>query len=135
MLNLQDQLHNMSTEANCSNVSLEIYGLRERGNSSQDFHKENEFQKHDLDLTTESIGPIDVNQSLLSEKSPSPLVPEYWKHPMDSPHGIVELKEKTKTNDLLDLGIRNRYKLRVRKNVLVSAVHFIGNGVSQAQSL
>nr|ABN09015.1 hypothetical protein MtrDRAFT_AC172101g12v1 [Medicago truncatula] len=135
MLNLQDQLHNMSTEANCSNVSLEIYGLRERGNSSQDFHKGNEFQKHGLDLNTESIGPIDVNQSLLSEKSPSPLVPEYWKHPMDSPHGIVELKEKTKTNDLLDLGIRNRYKLRVRKNALVSAVHFIGNGVSQVQSL
>lgn len=135
MLNLQDQLHNMSTEANCSNVSLEIYGLREGGNSSQDFHKGNEFQKHGLDLNTESIGPIDVNQSLLSEKSPSPLVPEYWKHPMDSPHGIVELKEKTKTNDLLDLEIRNRYKLRVRKNALVSAVHFIGNGVSQVQSL
>ncbi|XP_058738594.1 piezo-type mechanosensitive ion channel homolog isoform X3 [Vicia villosa] len=135
MLNLQDQLHNMSTDANCSNASLEIDGLRERGNSSLDFHRENEFWKKDLDIHTESTGPNNVNQSLLSGKSPRSLAPEYWKHPMDSPHGIVGVKDRTERNGDLDLKIRNRYKLRVRKNALVSAVHFIGKGVSQVQSL
>ncbi|CAJ2631584.1 unnamed protein product [Trifolium pratense] len=135
MLNLQDQLHNMSTDANCSNPSLDIDGLRERGNSKLDFLRENEFRKQDIDINTESVGPFDVNQSLLSEKSASPLVPEYWKYPMDTPRGIVNLKERTKSSDYLDLEIRNRYKLRVRRNALVSAVNFIGNGVSQVQSL
>ncbi|GAU11556.1 hypothetical protein TSUD_345470 [Trifolium subterraneum] len=135
MLNLQDQLHNMSTDANCSNPSLDIDGLRERGNSKLDFLRENEFRKQDIDINTESVGPFDVNQSLLSEKSASPLVPEYWKHPMDTPRGILSVKERTKSSDFLDLEIRNRYKLRVRRNALVSAVHFIGNGVSQVQSL
>ncbi|XP_058752948.1 piezo-type mechanosensitive ion channel homolog isoform X1 [Vicia villosa] len=135
MLNLQDQLHNMSTDANCSNASLEIDGLRERGNSSLDFHRENEFWKKDLDIHTESTGPNNVHQSLLSGKSPRSLAPEYWKHPMDSPHGIVGVKDRTERNGDLDLKIRNRYKLRVRKNALVSAVHFIGKGVSQVQSL
>jgi hypothetical protein len=135
MLNLQDQLHNMSTDANCSNPSLDIDGLRERGKSKLDFLRENEFRKQDIDINTESVGPFDVNQTLLSEKSASPLVPEYWKHPMDTPHGIVEVKERTKSNDFLDLEMRNRYKLRVRRNALVSAVRFIGNGVTQVQSL
>ncbi|KAJ1417088.1 putative piezo-type mechanosensitive ion channel-like protein isoform [Sesbania bispinosa] len=135
MLNLQNQLQNMSADANCSNASLNIDGLRERGNSSLNLHRENEFRKRDLDINTESISPCDVNQSLLSEKSVSPLVPEYSKHPMDSSHGIVEVKERTKSGDLLDLEIRNRYKLPGRKNALVSAIHFVGNGVSQVQSL
>ncbi|XP_073222018.1 piezo-type mechanosensitive ion channel homolog isoform X3 [Cicer arietinum] len=135
MLNLQDQLHNMSTDANCSNTSLEIDGLRERGNSSLDLHRENEFRKQDLDINTEPIDSFDVNQSLSSEKFPGPLATEYWNHPMDTPHGIAEVKERTKSNDIFHLEIRNRYKLRVRRNALVSAVHFIGNGVSQVQSL
>lgn len=134
MLNLQNQLHNMSTDANCRNTSLEVDGLRERGNYSLDLHRENEFRKQDLDVNTESIGPFDVNQSLLSEKSRNPLVPEYRKYSMDSPHGIVEVRERTKSNDLLDLEIRNRYK-PVRKNALVSAIQLVGNGVSQVRSL
>ncbi|XP_057439423.1 piezo-type mechanosensitive ion channel homolog isoform X2 [Lotus japonicus] len=131
MLNLQNQLHSMSTDANYSNASLKNDGLRERRNS----FLENEFRKQALDTNTESIGTLDVNQSLLSEKSESPLVPEYMKHPMGSPHGIVEVKERTKNNDFLDLEIRNRYKLPGKRNALVSAVHFIGSGISQAQSL
>ncbi|KAG4396639.1 hypothetical protein GLYMA_19G238300v4 [Glycine max] len=122
MLNLQNQLHNMSTEANCSNAHL-------------DLHEENGSRKQDRDITTESIGPFDGNQFLLSEKSKSPLVPQYRKYPKDSLHEIVELKERTKNNDVLDLEIRNRYKLPARKNALVSAIHFIGNGVYQVQSL
>ncbi|XP_061348437.1 piezo-type mechanosensitive ion channel homolog [Gastrolobium bilobum] len=136
MLNLQNQLHNMSTDANCSNASLEIDGLRERGNSSLDFHGGNDFRKQDLDIrSTASIGPFHGNQSHLSEKSVTSLVPECWNHPMDSHHGIVQVKERIKSNDFWDLENRNRYKLPVRKNALVSAIHFIGNGVSQVQSL
>ncbi|KAK7335853.1 hypothetical protein VNO80_27944 [Phaseolus coccineus] len=51
------------------------------------------------------------------------------------PHGIVEGKERTKNNNVLDLEIRNRYKHPVRRNVLVSTIYFIGNGLSQVQSL
>ncbi|KAL2345732.1 hypothetical protein Fmac_007017 [Flemingia macrophylla] len=120
MLNLQNQLHNMSTEATCSNSSLEIHGLKERENSSLEFNEENGFRKQNLDITSESIGPFDGKQCLLSEKSKSPSRPQYWKHPMDSPDEILE--------------IRNCYKLPVRRNVLVSALHFIGKGVSQVQS-
>ncbi|RDY14846.1 Piezo-type mechanosensitive ion channel-like protein, partial [Mucuna pruriens] len=135
MLNLQNQLQNMSTEANCSNASLEIDGLSEMGNSSLDFHEENGFRKQDLNITTESIDPFDGNQSLLSAKSRSTLIPQYWKHPMDSPHGTVEVKGRTKHNDVSDLEIRNRYELLVRRSALVSTIHFIGNGVSQVQLL
>ncbi|CAI8619606.1 unnamed protein product [Vicia faba] len=130
VLNFQDQLHNMSTDANCSSSSLKIDGLQEIGNYSLDFHKENEFWKY-----TESIGPNNVNQYLLSEKYPRSLAPEYWRHPMNSPHGIDDVKDRTEHNGDLDLQIRNCYKLRGRKNALVSAVHFIGKGVSRVQSL
>ncbi|XP_027349564.1 piezo-type mechanosensitive ion channel homolog [Abrus precatorius] len=133
MLNLQNQLHNMSTKANCSSASLEIDGLRERGSSSLDLN--NEFRMQDLDISTRSIGPFGVNHSLLSEKSSTPVKPEYWKHPMDSPHGIVGVKERTKGNDFSDLERSKHYKLPVRKNALVSAIHFIGSGLSQVQSL
>ncbi|XP_020211265.1 piezo-type mechanosensitive ion channel homolog isoform X2 [Cajanus cajan] len=133
MLNLQNQLYNMSSEANCSNASLEIHGIRERENSSLDFHEETGFRKQDLDITSESIGPIDGNQCLLSEKPKSPVRPQYGKHPRDSTDEIVEVKERTKNNDIL--GISDRCKLPVRKNALVSAIHFIGKGVSQVQSL
>ncbi|KAK7337825.1 hypothetical protein VNO77_18412 [Canavalia gladiata] len=134
MLNLQNELHNMSTDANCSNSSLKIDDLRESGSPSLDLLKENGFTKQDLYISTKSIGPFDVNQSLPSEKS-NPLIPEYRKHPMGSPHGIDEVKERTESNEFLDLELRNHHKLPGRKNVLVSAIHFIGNGVSQVQSL
>lgn len=134
MLNLQNQLHNVSTDANCSNPSLESDILRERENSSLDLYGENEFRKQDLDIT-ETIGPYDMKESLMSEKSGNPLVPEYWMQPMDSPHGIVEVKERISSNDFLDLETSNRYKIPVRKNPLISAVRLIGNGVSQVQSL
>nr|XP_007147084.1 hypothetical protein PHAVU_006G095000g [Phaseolus vulgaris]ESW19078.1 hypothetical protein PHAVU_006G095000g [Phaseolus vulgaris] len=136
MLNLKNQLHDMNTEANCSNASLKIDGLKKRGNSSLDLHPENGFRKQDLDMTTETISPFDGKQSLLSEKSKCPLIPQYRMHPMGSPpHGIVEGKERTKNNNVLDLEIRNRYKHPGRRNVLVSAICFIGNGLSQVQSL
>ncbi|KAK7284316.1 hypothetical protein RJT34_19061 [Clitoria ternatea] len=135
MLNLQNQLHNINNEGNYSNVSLEIDGPREGGNSSLGLHRENGFRKQDHHITTESIRPFDVNQSLPSEKSKSPLMPEYWKHPIDSPHGMVEVKERAKVNDFLDFEKRNCYKLPVRKNALLSAIHFIGHGVSQVQCL
>ncbi|KAK7332943.1 hypothetical protein VNO80_29700 [Phaseolus coccineus] len=135
MLNLKNQLHDMNTEANCSNASLKIDGLKKRGNSSIDLHPENGFRKQDLDMTTETISPFDGKQSLLSEKSKCPLIPQYRKHPMGSPHGIVEGKERTKNNNVLDLEIRNHYKHPVKRNALVSAIYFIGNGLSQVQSL
>ncbi|CAJ1960920.1 unnamed protein product [Sphenostylis stenocarpa] len=142
MLNLQNQQHNMNTKANCCNASLEIDGLRKRANSSVDLHhssvdlhQQNGFRKQDLDMNIEPIGSFDGKQSLLSEKSKSPLIPQYRKYPMDSPHGIVDGKERTKNNDVLDLEIRNCYKLPIKRKALVSAIHFIGNGLSQVQSL
>ncbi|XP_017436238.1 piezo-type mechanosensitive ion channel homolog isoform X2 [Vigna angularis] len=135
MLNLKNQLHNINTEANCSNASLKIDGLTNRGNSSVDLHPENGFRKQDLDMTTETTSPFDGKQSLLSEKSKCPLIPQYRKHPMVSPHGIVEGRERTKNNNVLDLEIRNRCELPGRRNSLVSAIYFIGSGLSQLQSL
>ncbi|OIW17512.1 hypothetical protein TanjilG_22624 [Lupinus angustifolius] len=132
MLNLQNQLHNVSTDANCSNPSLESDDLRDRGNSSPDLHRENELRRQDLDINTESIGPFDMNGPLMSNRPESQLVREYWMHRMDSPHGIVEVKD---SNGFLDLETRSRYKIRVRKNPLFSAVRLIGKGVSQVQSL
>ncbi|CAL0308579.1 unnamed protein product [Lupinus luteus] len=132
MLNLQNQLHNVSTDANCSNPSLECDDLRYRGNTSPDFHRENELRRQDLDINTESIGPFDMNGPLMSNKPESQLVREYWMHRMDSPHGIVEVKD---SNVFLDSETRSRYKIPVRKNPLFSAVRLIGSGVSQVQSL
>ncbi|KAK7258817.1 hypothetical protein RIF29_24404 [Crotalaria pallida] len=132
MLNLQNQLHNASTDANCSNPSLESDDLRERGNSSPDLHRENELRKQNLDINTEPISPIDMNEPLMSEKPESRLDPEYWMHPMNSRHGIVEVNDR---NGFLDSETSNHYKLPVRKNPLISAARLLGNGVSQVQSL
>ncbi|KAF7805147.1 piezo-type mechanosensitive ion channel-like protein isoform X1 [Senna tora] len=131
MLNPQIQLHNVSVYANCSDVSPEIDGQKWRRNSSPDFYKEKEFRKQDLDFNSETISPLDMNDSPLSETAAvSSLVPEYWKQSTYSPHGIVEIKERTSNISFLDSEIRNH----LNPNVIVSAIHLIGNGVTQVKS-
>ncbi|MED6172171.1 hypothetical protein PIB30_047572, partial [Stylosanthes scabra] len=122
MSNLQHQLHNLSTEANCSNTSLDYDGLRERGTSSHDMHKENESKK-DLNLNNdEPIDPFDTSEPLISERYPSRLGPEYWKHPVSTPRGTFEVKERANGNDFFYSETKGRYKTPVRKNALVSAL-------------
>lgn len=132
MLNLQ----NVSTEANWSDVSLESDALKRRRNSSIDFYREGEFTKQDINLNSETIGPFDMNDSPLSERAAvNSSVPEYWKHPTYSPRKMFDVKERTSNSYILDSGVRNHLKPRLGGNAIVSAVHLIGNGVSQATSL
>lgn len=136
VLNLQNQLHTLSTDANCSHASLESDGLRRRRNSSLDFYGENEFRKQDFELSSEIVGPFDVNDSPLSERAAvSSLIPEHWKHATYSPCGIVEVKERTYSNYFLESETRNHLKLPFRENAIISAVDLIGKGVSQVKSL
>ncbi|RYR02293.1 hypothetical protein Ahy_B06g081111 [Arachis hypogaea] len=131
MSNLQH--HNLSTEANCSNTSLDYDGLRERGNSSLDNNRDNELKK-DISLSNEPADPFDMNESLTSEKYPSRLGPESWKQPVSTPRGTYDVKERANGSDYF-YSDRSRYKIPVRKNALLSAVHLLGSGVSQVQSL
>ncbi|KAJ7973395.1 Piezo-type mechanosensitive ion channel like [Quillaja saponaria] len=140
MLNLQIQLHNMSTTANCSKASLESEGLRRRRNPFDLFmansisdRVENDFKRQDLNLSSDTIVPFDVHESPTSGRPGSSMALEYKKHSIDSFHGIIELKDAR--YDFLDSQKRNQVKFQVTRNPLISAVHLIGDGVSQVQSL
>ncbi|CBI34341.3 unnamed protein product, partial [Vitis vinifera] len=113
MLNLQIQLQSMSTNSNCGKTSPRNEGLRRRWNSSLDSHRvdgnpdkgENELKKEG----TDSFSHFNTIES-----------PE---------------REKTTSYDFLYSDQRDKAKSQGKENPIISAVHLIGDGVSQVQSL
>lgn len=136
MLNLQNQFHKGKTYANFRNVSLDNDALRRRRNLSFNLYRENEFRKQDLDFITQTAGPSEINDSLLSERAGvGSMVPGGWKHFTYSPRGIAEANERTGSNYFLDSEPKNHSKIRMRRKAIVSTIHLVEKGVSQVQFL
>ncbi|KAL6324309.1 hypothetical protein AAG906_012555 [Vitis piasezkii] len=139
MLNLQIQLQSMSTNSNCGKTSPRNEGLRRRWNSSLDSHRvdgnpdkgENELKKEG----TDSFSHFNTIESPERVRTGSPSAVESRKHSGDSLPEIIELKEKTTSYDFLYSDQRDKAKSQGKENPIISAVHLIGDGVSQVQSL
>ncbi|KAK9292746.1 hypothetical protein L1049_020726 [Liquidambar formosana] len=141
MLNLQIQIHTMSTTANCGSTSPESEGLRRRMYSSlnsqwgNNIPDEGENDYKNPNTSSDSLFPFDMNESPNSVRTGSPSAVESTKHSMDSLHGISEIKEKAASNEFLDSDRRDKARFQAKGNPLISAVHLIGDGVSQVKSL
>lgn len=139
MLNLQIQLQSMSTNSNYGNTSPKNEGLRRRWNSSLDSQKvddtpekrENEFKKEG----TDSFVQFDMIESPKSVRPGSPAAAESRKPSGDSLPEIIEVKERTTNHNFWHSDERDKEKSHGKENPIISAVHLIGDGVSQVQSL
>ena len=144
MLNLKIQLDSMSTTADCGNTSPESERIIRRGRkSSFDAYRvhgvsengEHQSKREDLSLNSDAMSDFDTIESPRSEGIESSLFMESSKHMMDSLNEITELKLKAIDSNFVDSERRGREKLKKKENPIISAVHLIGDGVSQVQSL
>ncbi|KAK1319860.1 hypothetical protein QJS10_CPB04g00742 [Acorus calamus] len=152
MLNLQIQLHSMSTGPNLRNAPPESGSLRRRRHSpncdkstSIPDNENIELENQNHIKNTEVLFPFDVivpckrnddpTSQLGIEKHDSPLSGR-----SESPSVIenMEYSEITEVDDGDDSPLpnaRDKPKVKARENPLISAVQMIGDGVSQVQSL
>ncbi|KAJ4954572.1 hypothetical protein NE237_011355 [Protea cynaroides] len=144
MLSLQIQLHSMNSPTNYDNANPENEGLRRRRTASLSTNRgsetpdkeESNIRRQDLDYCTESLFHFEMHDSPRSIKTESPSAAESAQNLMDSPLcEITELEEKGANGAVLDSGKSEKGKGQAKENPLKSAVQFIGDGVSQVQSL
>lgn len=91
----------MGTTAHCCDTSPQSKGLENRANSSSD-KGENDFNKQNLNLSSDSIFSFDITESPTSGRTGRPLAEESRNHSMDSFHEIIELKEKSSCSEFLN---------------------------------
>ncbi|KAL5566153.1 hypothetical protein UlMin_029317 [Ulmus minor] len=143
VLNLKDQLDSISITANCGNTSPESEGIRGGRKYSLDSYRVNGIpeygttysKRQDFSPSSDAVSAFDVIESPTSEGTTNSLVLESTKNMVDTFHEITELKLKGTTANLSNSNERGKEKNRAKRNPLVSAVHLIGDGVSQVQSL
>lgn len=144
MLNLKIQLD--STTSNFGSTSLESEGILKRGRKSSldSFgmkgvlgNGEKDLNRQDLCLSSDALPGFDPIESPTSEGTPtSSLVTESTKHLAGTLHEITELKLKDTNSNFWDSEkMDSREKCKPKENPIISAVHLIGDGVSQVQSL
>ncbi|PSS10163.1 Piezo-type mechanosensitive ion channel like [Actinidia chinensis var. chinensis] len=139
VLNLQLQLHTMTNNATYGNTSPGSEGCERRRNSSLSSFKEssilnkeeNNFKKHDTHISSDILFPLDMNESPTSVGSGKLL--DSMMNSTNSLYDIADYKDKATI--FLDSGRRHKAKFDAKGNPLISAVHFIGDGVSQVQAL
>ncbi|XP_062084665.1 piezo-type mechanosensitive ion channel homolog isoform X2 [Humulus lupulus] len=143
MLNLKIQLDSITITASCGNNSPGSENVLRRRKSSLSLNRvngiwgsgENELKREDLSLSSDAMSDFDTIESPTSEGTES-LLAESSKHMIDNLHEITQLEIKaTDSYSLVDSERRDREKLKTRGNPIISAVHLIGDGVSQVQSL
>ncbi|EXC05244.1 hypothetical protein L484_002665 [Morus notabilis] len=140
MLNLKIQLDSMSTTSNFGNTCAESEGILIRGRKySMDSYglkgilasEEKDLKRQDLSLSSDAMSAFDPIESPTSEGTM-----ESTKHLVDTLHEITELKSKSSHSNFFDSERRdNGEKSKAKENPIISAVHLIGDGVSQVQSL
>ncbi|KAL3516156.1 hypothetical protein ACH5RR_023058 [Cinchona calisaya] len=141
MLNLQIHLHNLSTTATLGSTSLGSQDQQGRRNScfssynlSSNFEREEDNGKrHRQDSSTYSLFPFDSRSSLKGLKSGS-LGVESLNHSAGSPQEISEINETTFSYRCPRLEEDYSENSRSKDNLLVSAFHLVGDGVSHAQT-
>ncbi|KAK2976815.1 hypothetical protein RJ640_002214 [Escallonia rubra] len=143
MLNLKIQLHRMSMKANCGNTSPGSEGCRMRKNSVLNSSEgsgaadkdQNDFRKHDLNFSDDSLFPFELSSSPTSVRTRSPSGLEAMGKSLDLLQEFTELKERPFKSELLDSDRGDDGKYQAKKNPLTSAAHLIGDGVSHMKSL
>lgn len=140
MLNLKIKLDSMSTTSNFGNTCAESEGMLIRGRKySMDSYGpkgilasgEKDLKRQDLSLSSDAMSAFDPIESPTSEGTM-----ESTKHLVDTLHEITELKSKSSPSNFFDSERSdNGEKSKAKENPIISAVHLIGDGVSQVQSL
>lgn len=143
MLNLQIQLHSMNMNKNCCNTSPGSEGPRRRRKSSLNSYKksstpdkeENNFKKHNVNMSGDSLFQFELDESPTSVRNRSPSRVDSTEQSLDSLQEITELKGRSFDIEFWDLDRRDELKFQVKENPIASAVHLIGDGVSHVKSL
>ncbi|XVF57384.1 hypothetical protein PTKIN_Ptkin06aG0200900 [Pterospermum kingtungense] len=138
MLNLQIQLHSMSTP-NRGNTFPQGKDDRKRNLSVSSNPSQTppvDSQRKDLNLSLDFLFPPDMNDSPISQRTGVLSDLDSRKQSTDSLFEITELKETANDNNMFfNPTVRPQEKHRAKRNPLKSAVQLIGDGVSQVQSL
>ncbi|GLT95006.1 hypothetical protein SLE2022_127130 [Rubroshorea leprosula] len=137
MLNLQTKLYSTSTTPNCDKTKLEGEGTRSQNPSLNSNLQQGMLakegiidKKQDLNLSSDLVPPFNINESPGNETAA-----DSSKQPVDSMVEISEIKEKAAVTEFWDSGARQQEKSQTNENPLISAIHLIGDGVSQVQTL
>ncbi|KAK6243143.1 hypothetical protein QUC31_009552 [Theobroma cacao] len=141
MLNLQIQLHSMST-TNCGNTFPKGKDNRQRNPSvnlnpaqTTPDKRDTGFKKKDRTLNLDLVFTHDTNESPRSERTGVLSAVDSRKQSTDSLFEITELKDTTNDNMFFNSDVRPQGISKSKRNPLISAVQLIGDGVSHVQSL
>ncbi|XP_038705032.1 piezo-type mechanosensitive ion channel homolog isoform X2 [Tripterygium wilfordii] len=139
MLNLQIQLTKMNAAGTCASTSPQSEGTENGNNSPLNtctvnsiLDKEEVFFKPDP--VYDSLVSFDFYGSPRGERSGSLPAANFRNHSMDSFTEITELNMKGVNEVTWHSNSGDQAKIKAKVNPLVSAVHLIGDGVSQVQS-
>ncbi|CAI9107931.1 OLC1v1007416C3 [Oldenlandia corymbosa var. corymbosa] len=137
MLNLQIQLHDVSPSTVGDDTSPASEGLRKRKNATMnaDINFEN-LEKQDNNNHPDSGFSFDLCDSPISMRADSTFGTELMKQSSDNPFGeIIELEEGKRESSFMETDKGKKGKGEGKEHPLVSAVQFIGDGVTQVQSI
>ncbi|PQQ16802.1 piezo-type mechanosensitive ion channel homolog isoform X2 [Prunus yedoensis var. nudiflora] len=144
MLNLQIQLHSMNSVTNCGDSPPVSEGLRRRRSTSLNSNndagtpdKEGLPMKKEQILKEDSLYPYELHQSPATVNMENPTVVESMKDSMESFHCEITEVEEDVTDGVLFYSSEKKEKVKgqAKESPLISAVHLIGDGVSQVQSI
>ncbi|GMI85789.1 PIEZO1 [Hibiscus trionum] len=141
MLNLQIQLHSMNSVATLGNVSPDEEGPRKRRGASLTSNRdagpmdkdEGTVWKHEQVIKQDSVFPPESHAYAAHMKGESPDVVESPKISME--YAPCEITEIECDADSAFLDPEKSRKNQPKENPLISAVHLLGDGVSQVQSI
>ncbi|CAI9102322.1 OLC1v1000569C1 [Oldenlandia corymbosa var. corymbosa] len=137
MLNLQIHLRSMSTDASLGSISSGCGDRHETikyNPSSSRGGEEHNGARHEVDVCSSSLFPLDTMGPLKRMRSGSRGF-ESMHHSVNSLHDIPELRDTIFTYASPKSDEYYQEKPRSKVNLLFSAVHLVGDGVSQARSL
>ncbi|XP_051132241.1 piezo-type mechanosensitive ion channel homolog isoform X2 [Andrographis paniculata] len=133
MFNLQIQLHDMNPTSVCTDPSPANNGLRRRKNASHNLQDTGHVERLDAGINSDSALPFHVESSS-NLKAESP-VPFDFKQQRDTPISEITELWDSASDCGNDTDKSKKDKLQSKENPLASAVQFLGDGVSQVQSI
>ncbi|XP_047333858.1 piezo-type mechanosensitive ion channel homolog [Impatiens glandulifera] len=137
MLNLQIQLHGMDSNASCGDISPSSEGLRRRSLSLFSTKGGNEkgdiLTKEELNSETDNFFPMEFHEFPDDIKTEAAV--ESRKNLTRLSYGEITEFEEDVSSFSFNIDRENKDKVHGKENPLVSAVHFLGDGVSEIQSL
>ncbi|XP_022758138.1 piezo-type mechanosensitive ion channel homolog isoform X3 [Durio zibethinus] len=141
MLNLQIQLHSMNSVATLPDVSPDDEGLRRRKSASLASNRhvgpsdkeEGTLWKQEQIIKEDSVFPLEAHAYKAHMKGESPEVVESPKNSME--YAPCEITEIEHDGDSAFFDVERWRKSQIKENPLISAVHLLGDGVSQVQSI